>query len=748
MSEVSKAAPKLERAIAESHFLSLDAFNQLWDATEQSDVAQRSPAWLQGLSEEYDRYQLWAGNLGAGNSNYKLSLDYRLEDASFYRNRVLSLLKILRRHIGRALHVMGEHDLSAQLCCDSDDSQIGVEEDESSLGDLSDSENYVSNDRRAEDPRLIQQKELDSLLGSVKLAINCLFQLPIRKPAPVDRLRHRSAKYMKTFEKFDILYVRDKFPLLHPRVASKLGEMVTRRRQLLLYRESHATHLKGSRSIQNHHVQARKHSPQDTKEPSFQLDVTRSATGNSSRTGGSKSEGKSEATKFAPGPLHAEQESLKAQLDTDAESTTSDQASDFTRDQPAQAPPRPRNENGQPLISFECRYCRLIVLKHSDKDWKKHVLEDLQPYVCTFPDCELSEHLFENRDAWFKHEMQKHRIEFFCNVEGHKSYEKRAEFLEHLCKEHGTTNEIASTLPELFRRPSALLSSHCNLCGQRSNGLKAHVSRHLQHIALFAIPRAHYHSDLDAEEDDSNIAQQIGTDGLSGENIEHKSLYSDGEAYEAARASRTGLRHDRPVEYHENGRVDAPYPQPVHAPQPPQWLVEALQDLRKRHESSLFKAFMQYCAIEKDTGAQVRLDTLPTGAHLSPNLKFMWIPRIRCLDCSDTVYPPGPGLTAKAFGKHLENWAHCDAVDERKERISTWLSSSEHDQDIHEMASERFLEGSCQWFFKNERFTSWMNMQTQRLWCFGARELPIQIFAHSADTTVHLLAGVGKTCLA
>lgn len=157
---------------------------------------------------------------------------------------------------------------------------------------------------------------------------------------------------------------------------------------------------------------------------------------------------------------------------------------------------------------------------------------------------------------------------------------------------------------------------------------------------------------------------------------------------------------------------------------------------------------MQYCAIEKDTDAQVRLDTLPAGAHPSPNLKFMWIPRIRCLDCSDTVYPPGPGLTAIAFGKHLEDWAHCDAVDERKERISTWLSSSEHDQDIHEMASERFLAGSCQWFFENEQFTSWMNMQTQRLWCFGARELPNQIFTHSADTTVHLLAGVGKTCLA
>lgn len=207
---------------------------------------------------------------------------------------------------------------------------------------------------------------------------------------------------------------------------------------------------------------------------------------------------------------------------------------------------------------------RILLPRRTDPR-RKHVLEDLQPYVCTFPDCELSEHLFENRDAWFKHEMQKHRIEFFCNVEGHKPYEKRAEFLEHLGKDHGTSTEIASTLPELFRRPSAHLSSYCNLCGRRSNGLKAHVSRHLQHIALFAIPRAHYHSDLDAEENDSNIAQQIGTAGSSGEHIEHKSLYSDSEAYEAATASRIDLRHDRKVEYNEDGSVDAPYPQPSYA---------------------------------------------------------------------------------------------------------------------------------------------------------------------------------------
>lgn len=42
------------------------------------------------LLEEFDKYCLWAGNVGAGHSGktYKLSLDYRLREASFYKDQV------------------------------------------------------------------------------------------------------------------------------------------------------------------------------------------------------------------------------------------------------------------------------------------------------------------------------------------------------------------------------------------------------------------------------------------------------------------------------------------------------------------------------------------------------------------------------------------------------------------------------------------------------------------------------------
>jgi hypothetical protein len=42
------------------------------------------------IAEEFDKYKLWAGNVGAAHcgDSYKISLDYRLREASFYKTQV------------------------------------------------------------------------------------------------------------------------------------------------------------------------------------------------------------------------------------------------------------------------------------------------------------------------------------------------------------------------------------------------------------------------------------------------------------------------------------------------------------------------------------------------------------------------------------------------------------------------------------------------------------------------------------
>ena len=120
------------------------------------------------------------------------------------------------------------------------------------------------------------------------------------------------------------------------------------------------------------------------------------------------------------------------------------------------------------------------------------MFEDLQPYVCTYPDCELFDHFFKSRDEWYKHEAQCHRVKWFCNTDKHPEYENESDFLTHMKHRHGTNFDLGqlSSLKDMFQQPSQAIKGQCNLCMRHSAKLRSHVSRHLQQMAVFALPRA------------------------------------------------------------------------------------------------------------------------------------------------------------------------------------------------------------------------------------------------------------------
>ena len=123
----------------------------------------------------------------------------------------------------------------------------------------------------------------------------------------------------------------------------------------------------------------------------------------------------------------------------------------------------------------------------------------------------MSEHLFENRKSWFTHEMLHHRVKFFCNTNNHPVFRNRSEFEKHMLQNHEMTPDKISLLLDLFKRPLALTESTCNLCGKTTEQIRAHVSRHLQHLALFAIPRADYLDEAEGKNAQSNDSQHIGS---------------------------------------------------------------------------------------------------------------------------------------------------------------------------------------------------------------------------------------------
>ena len=122
---------------------------------------------------------------------------------------------------------------------------------------------------------------------------------------------------------------------------------------------------------------------------------------------------------------------------------------------------------------------------------RKHVLKDLQPYVCTHLNCDLGDHFFNNRDEWYEHESQCHRIMWFCNTESHPNYDNQRNLINHMRKDHGAMfNESRFIqVQTMFQQPSRRADGTCNLCMRECRKLKYHVSRHVQQMALFALPR-------------------------------------------------------------------------------------------------------------------------------------------------------------------------------------------------------------------------------------------------------------------
>ncbi|KAK8138275.1 snf5/smarcb1/ini1 [Apiospora sp. TS-2023a] len=118
------------------------------------------------------------------------------------------------------------------------------------------------------------------------------------------------------------------------------------------------------------------------------------------------------------------------------------------------------------------------------------------------------------------------------------------------------------------------------------------------------------------------------------------------------------------------GRVAAPPPpapggaQP-HPPPPPGWLTDALQKFKETdtYANDSFEGTMRYSAVDSNTDSPAPMPQ--PGAAIPPNVRFFFLPRIRCLDCPGKLYTPGPDMSAENFLVHLKNRSHREKVEAR-----------------------------------------------------------------------------------
>ena len=106
-------------------------------------------------------------------------------------------------------------------------------------------------------------------------------------------------------------------------------------------------------------------------------------------------------------------------------------------------------------------------------------------------------------------------------------------------------------------------------------------------------------------------------------------------------------------------------------PEPPSWLHQALAKLQLAYPDDLFEGTMRYTAVSTITDMPISLrPNGPNGPNelnepSPPDTKFMYYPRIKCLDCPGKLYTPGPETGVNNFEVHLRNRLHREKVERR-----------------------------------------------------------------------------------
>ncbi|KAF4621930.1 hypothetical protein G7Y89_g14416 [Cudoniella acicularis] len=167
-------------------------------------------------------------------------------------------------------------------------------------------------------------------------------------------------------------------------------------------------------------------------------------------------------------------------------------------------------------LPFICYICNKRVGDIKNRlEWKIHVFQDLEAYICTFPNCQYLLATFQTREKWAAHELSTHRKERiwtcpFCSAE----FSKDGEWTQHITIQH----VVESSGTDLQRHrllAERLKDRECPLCFKSTNGkprdFVAHVGKHMEAIALTALPKE---SDSDREDSSDFQSDEQSNEGV------------------------------------------------------------------------------------------------------------------------------------------------------------------------------------------------------------------------------------------
>ncbi|EUC38074.1 hypothetical protein COCCADRAFT_22425 [Bipolaris zeicola 26-R-13] len=505
------------------------AFQNLTTALKTSDRKWTHAIDEEALEDEIGRFRVWAGNLGALQKGHS-SLDYRLRDSPVSNTNTLKLLRELETNVNEAYAVASEARLPYEeqarpdmIEDDDDDGFFSAEEDD--------------DDSSSDEPRT----ELKMRFGEIVDIIDNLYKLSVRIRTP--GLRSRSLKASSYTQKdpetgidiFDMYAAQDlkhvQELVSHLRqsyvanetqedqdfLIKRLSASVTLRRRQFKYWKRHRDKLSAStisEDVQGLNVTTPFERPATASDESPKshpvpiVAVLKEAP--SQKTGKTMLSG-TEVTQ-----LH---QSLDDIVDNKSVTSYAITVKDV-HGKGIDLPPPPKSADGDK--EFECPYCWIVCPARygKGKAWRTHLLQDLQPYICTYQDCESSHQLFRSRREWAEHEAS-HRKVWRCPEHPNAVFHSQLGLEDHLRQTHldSFPESQLVTIAKVGEATTVDLRERCPICraptdAKEIGDLQSHIANHLERIATFALPHS--------MEDDSDGASGIPSPGST----TSKSLWS------------------------------------------------------------------------------------------------------------------------------------------------------------------------------------------------------------------------------
>ena len=174
-----------------------------------------------------------------------------------------------------------------------------------------------------------------------------------------------------------------------------------------------------------------------------------------------------------------------------------------------------------------------------------HVFSDLQPYICTFPNCEDGLVQFSSRAAWADHEFSKHRNTRLwtcpdCPQEFHEFSLWEQHLQEKHCLLFSVPNLQVAKIMALKTEAKCTENDECPLCrivvGKPRRGFVKHVGRHMEEIALMALPR-----DVEEKTEEESSSSELSTEENKDEHLSGPDVVSIKAVHKAEGPERASL---------------------------------------------------------------------------------------------------------------------------------------------------------------------------------------------------------------